>query len=373
MELIIKRQSGNFMNNGSVLVSGASFAGLATAFWMARAGYAVTVVEIAPELRKGGTPVNIKGDTIGIVDRMGLLEAISANRIEKHTVELWSRSGPIAADTSRLPPDADHSSEEGIEYEIERDALTGLLFNLVADHIEIIFSESIVRLEEQPDGVGVEFRRSARRTFDLVLGCDGIHSNVRKLWFGEETDYAHFLKTYGSVTIVPRLLVGEGTMSVYQTPGKMVVLTAYHGKTDIVALFTSNDRIEYDRQNRAQQTALVADHLGGEGWRVPELIEEIEEADYFYFSDLSQIHMPDWTKGRVGLVGDAAFCASAAAGMGGSLAINGAAALGTAFASCDGDYVTAFATYNESFRASVEAVQGDAVAFCKGIEAGQTF
>jgi 2-polyprenyl-6-methoxyphenol hydroxylase-like FAD-dependent oxidoreductase len=374
MEFINMPQPGNSMTKGNVLVSGASFAGLATAFWMVRAGYTVTIAEIAPELRKGGTPVNIKGDTIGIVDRMGLLDAIAANRIQTDTVELWNRDGPILPDTSVRPEqDTDQSTGESVEYEIERDVLTGLLFDLVSDDIEIIFEESIVRLEEAPDGVGVEFRRGNRRTFDLVFGCDGLHSNVRKLWFGEEAAYAHFLDTYGSVTIVPRLLVGAGTMAVYQAPGRMVILTAHHGKTDIITLFTSNDRIDYDRRNKAQQMELVADRLAGEGWRIPELIDEIERADYFYFSDLSQIRMPDWTKARVGLVGDAAFCASPAAGMGGSLAINGAAALGDAFAACDGDHVTAFATYNEAFRSSVEAVQADAVAFCMSIEAGQTF
>ena len=361
------------MTKGNVLVSGASFAGLATAFWMARAGYAVTIVEIAPELRKGGTPVNIKGDTIGIVDRMGILGSIVANRIETDTVELWNRNGLIVPDTSSRPEDIDQSTGEGVEYEIERDVLTGLLFDLVTDDIELIFEQSIVRLEEQPDGVRVEFRRGDRRTFDLVFGCDGLHSNVRKLWFGEEAAYAHFLDTYGSVTIVPRLLVSEGTMAVYQAPGRMVILTAYHGKTDIVTLFTSNDRIDYDRHNKAQQMALVAGHLAGEGWRISELIDEIERADYFYFSDLSQIRMPEWTRGRVGLVGDAAFCASPAAGMGGSLAINGAAALGDAFAACEGDYVRAFASYNEAFRSPVEAVQADAIAFCMSIEVGQTF
>jgi 2-polyprenyl-6-methoxyphenol hydroxylase-like FAD-dependent oxidoreductase len=368
-EFVIRHRQGISMRKGSVLVSGASFAGLATAFWMTRAGYAVTIVEVAAELRKGGTPVDIKGDTIGIVERMGLLDAITVNRIETHKVELWGPEGPIVPDTMLLS-DQDEGGV-GVEYEIERDVLTGLLFDLVKDDVEVVFDDSITRLQEQPGGIGVEFRRGDRRTFDLVFGCDGLHSNVRKLWFGEEATYAHFLKTYGSVTIVPRLLVDEGTMAVYQTPGRMVILTAYHDKTDIIALFSSSNQIDYDRQDKKQHVALVAHHLAGEGGRIPELIGEIERADYFWFSDLSQIRMRDWTKGRIGLVGDAAFCASPAAGMGGSLAINGAAALGDAFAACDGDYVAAFQTYNEVFRPSVEAVQASAIGFCDGIATGR--
>ena len=77
------------MPHGHVLISGASFAGLATAFWMRRAGYGVTLVETAPAIREGGTPVNIKGRTIDIVRRMGLLDAIVDNRIVTDTVEVW--------------------------------------------------------------------------------------------------------------------------------------------------------------------------------------------------------------------------------------------------------------------------------------------
>jgi 2-polyprenyl-6-methoxyphenol hydroxylase-like FAD-dependent oxidoreductase len=364
------RNKGISMHNGTILISGASFAGLATAYWMTRAGYAVTVIEIAPELRKGGTPVDIKGDTIGIVERMGLLDAIVANRIETHSVELWGSQGRIMPDTVSSSEQGDDDGE-GAEYEIERDVLTGLLFDLVKDDIEIVFDASITRLEEQAGGIDVWFRHGGPRTFDLLFGCDGLHSNVRKLWFGEEDAYTHFLRTYGSVTIVPRLLIQEGAMAVYQVPGTMVILTGYRGRTDIIALFSSNERIDYDRQNRAQQIALVANHLAGEGWRIPELIGEIEREDYFYFSDLSQIRMPSWTKGRVALVGDAAFCASPAAGMGGSLALDGAATLGDAFMASHGDHVRAFKTYDAAFREPVAAFQAHAINFCEAIAAGQ--
>ena len=65
----------------AVLVSGASFAGLATAFWLTRLGSRVTVVEIANELRRGGTPVDIEGETIATLTRMGLIEAVRARAL----------------------------------------------------------------------------------------------------------------------------------------------------------------------------------------------------------------------------------------------------------------------------------------------------
>src|SRR6201999_3368611 len=75
-------------NDRKVLVSGASFAGLSTAYWMNQLGYAVTVVEIASGLRRGGTAVDIRGNTVDIVKRMGIFEQIKANRLSLQRSEL---------------------------------------------------------------------------------------------------------------------------------------------------------------------------------------------------------------------------------------------------------------------------------------------
>jgi len=357
------------MHKGNVLISGASFAGLATAYWMNRAGYDVTVVETASALREGGTPVNIKGHTVDIAKRMGLFDRIVANRITTNVVEVWGPEGLIDRSDTQSTPAQD---AEGVEYEIERDLLTHLMFDLVKDDVKVIFNDSIAGLQEQADGVGVDLSTGARRTFGLIFGCDGIHSNVRSRWFGDEAAYSHFLKTYGSVTIVPRLLIEQNSLVMYQAPGQSIILSAYHGKTDIITLFSSDDRIEYDYHNRAQKVAILSARFKGAGWRVSELLGEIDQADNLYFSELAQIKMPTWTKGRVALVGDAAYCASPAAGMGGSLAIDGAAALGVAFADGGGDHVAAFRKYDEGFRPFVEQVQAAAVGFCKEVAVGAT-
>ncbi|CAN7441621.1 FAD-dependent monooxygenase [Paenibacillus sp. LjRoot56] len=86
----------------------------------------------------------------------------------------------------------------------------------------------------------------------------------------------------------------------------------------------------------------------------------------FYFDKLCQMKMPTWSKGRVALVGDAGYCASPAAGMGGSLAIDGAAALADAFQKCHGNFELAFQECNKSFRPFIEDVQASAAKF--GVE-----
>ncbi|MCF0065594.1 hypothetical protein MUK70_10960 [Dyadobacter chenwenxiniae] len=74
------------VKNKNVLISGASFAGLTSAFWMVEMGYKVTVVEIGSGLKMGGTPADIKDQTVDIVKRMGLFQQIKANRI---SLERW--------------------------------------------------------------------------------------------------------------------------------------------------------------------------------------------------------------------------------------------------------------------------------------------
>jgi 2-polyprenyl-6-methoxyphenol hydroxylase-like FAD-dependent oxidoreductase len=99
------------------------------------------------------------------------------------------------------------------------------------------------------------------------------------------------------------------------------------------------------------------------GWRTRELLDEMSRCEDFYFDKLCQIRMRSWSKGRVALVGDASYCPSPAAGMGGSVAILGAAALADALGKHPGDLKAAFQAYDESFRPTVEAIQTQAVEF----------
>jgi len=338
-----------------VLISGASFAGLSTAYWMDQLGYQVTVVEIAGALKKGGTPVNILENTIEVVKHMGLFDQIRANEINMRLMEFKNADDS----TARSMP----AELELNEYEIERDVLLKLLFDTVKEKVEFVFGDSIISLQEEAESIEVGFKNGSKRSFDLVFGCDGIHSVVRKHWFGEETEFSHFLQTYFSITIVDKLLIPEFTTQMYNEPGKMVMLNAYNGKTDIVLCFFSEQEIPYDYRKEQQQREMILDQFSEMGWRVPELLKEMMNSKIFYFDKLCQMKMPSWTKGRIALVGDAGYCASPAAGRGGSLAIDGAAALADAFKEHPDNYALAFQEYDQSFRPFIEEVQAGVIDF----------
>jgi len=341
----------------NVLVSGASFAGLTTAYWMNQLGYAVTVVEVSKGLKTGGTPVNIGDEVADIVKRMGLIEQIRAARLKMEVPERKSADDATAGPL-QMPPG---SIQSQIDWEIERDTLLDLMFGLVKDDVEFVFGNSIEELVETENDVRVSFEDGSRRSFALIFGCDGIHSRVRKLRFGDEAKYAHFLGQYFSITIVEELLIRENTTQVFNENGKFVMLNAYNNKTDIVLCFASEHEISYDYRNEAQQRKIISEQFAGQGWKIPELLEKVANSTSFYFDNICQIKMPSWTKGRVALIGDAAYCASPAAGMGGSLAIIGATALANAFQANNGDFRLAFRDYDEGFRPYIERVQADAV------------
>lgn len=340
-----------------VLISGASMAGFSTAFWMNKIGYDVTVVELARAPRTAGGAINIEGRAVDAIRRMGLYERIEAARIVVEQIE-FKNALDITEGAITLGAQAEGVADEDIE--IERDQFIQILFEQLSRDVKFIFNTRISRMSETENGMQVTFNDATQQRFDLVIGCDGMHSGVRKLWFGAEKDYTHFLNGYFSITIVDQLLITQKTVQMYNEPNKGIMLNAYNHKTDIIYCFNADDEIPYDYRNEAQQRKIIYDQFEGLGWRNEELLEIVKSAEGFYFDKFCQVKMPSWTKGRVALIGDAAYCPSPAAGKGGSLAIIGATALADALLRHNGDHELVFADYNSTLRPYVEQVQAQA-------------
>ena len=343
-----------------VLILGAGFAGLATAYWMNRLGYRVTIVEISESLRRGGTPVDIKKGTIDIVRRMGLLDAIRARSLPPRKVEIKNADDRTEA---LLPARTIIHGSPDEQHEIERDDLLDMMFGAVSVNTEIIFGRSVVDLENQPDRVTARFADGSSRDFALAFGCDGVRSKTRQMIFGDKNDCTHFLERYAYLKVVDKVLIDRDTTQIYSVPGLTVMLNGYQDKTDIALGFHSKHEIAYDHRDKARQRHLVRERFEGLGWRTPELLKEVDADGDFYFDRICQICMPSWSRGRVALVGDAGYCPSPFAGMGGSMAIVGAAALADAFQEHDGDFDAAFRGYDASLRPFVEEIQSGAVSF----------
>lgn len=352
--------TGNVDGRETVLVAGASFAGLATAYWMNRLGYRVTVVEAGKGLKRGGTPVDIRHGTIDIIKRMGLFERTWASRLPTRNTVFKTGDGVTVGAT---PAQSSTEQNASGDYEIDRDVLLDIMFDAVKADVEFLFEDRIASFEVTEDDVAVTFNSGSTQVYSLLFGCDGNHSSVRRMHFGPESEFSFFLKNYFSVEIVAELLIEPNSSLIYNEPGKAVMLNGYDNKTDVVAMFFSENEIGYDYRDRDEQRQILLSQFAGESESLRYWLSKIGTSEDFYFDKFCQIKMPTWSKGRVALVGDAGYCASPAAGMGGSLAIVGAAALGDAFASHPGNVEIALQHYNETLRPFVERVQADAVAF----------
>jgi 2-polyprenyl-6-methoxyphenol hydroxylase-like FAD-dependent oxidoreductase len=344
-----------------VLVSGASFAGLATAFLLTRLGYRVTIIEVAAGLRKGGTPIDIEGETISFLERMGMFDAVRAKALPPRGFKFKDAADrTLGGFGVASGPDAPPRER----FEIHRDDLLEILFAGVDGSVEMLFGRWIKKLEDGPDGVAVTLDDGSRRTFALVFGCDGNRSNTRQLVFGDEKNFSYFMGGYFFIKVVPVTgLLPANVSQVYSVPGRTVMLNGYDNQTDVILAFRTQGEFEYDYRDRAQQRAMIHGHFDGLGWKVPAMLKHVDADDNFYFDKINQIRMPLWSKGRVALVGDAGYCMSPVAGMGGSMAIIGAGRIADALERHGADYTAAFQEYHAKLHPFVDAVQEKAVNF----------
>lgn len=336
-----------------VLVSGAGFAGLAIAYWLNQLGHPVTIVEAAEALRRGGTPVAIEGETIDVLTRMGLIGAVRAKALPPRGFEFKDENDVTMGG---IGVDIDPAAQT--RYEIHRDDLLDLLAGALPDEVEVLFGRSIEHLVEGADGVSVAFNDGSQRDYALMFGCDGNRSNTRRLLFGAADQFTYFMGGYFFLKVVPQTgLLPANQTQVFSVPGRTALLNGYDDRVDIGFGFRTEQELDYDCRDPAQQRSLIQAHFGGLGWKVPAMLASVEGADDFYFDQINQIRMPCWSRGRVALVGDAGYCLSPLAGFGGSMAIIGADRLADALKRYPDDYAVAFRHYEDELRPFVENVQ----------------
>jgi 2-polyprenyl-6-methoxyphenol hydroxylase-like FAD-dependent oxidoreductase len=334
------------MRNRTVLISGASVAGPALAYWLRRYGFAVTVVERAPHVRPGGQAIDFKGPTHRtVLERMGVWEEIVRQQTGKTDMVFADDAGRELAVIS--------GDFTGGDVEILRGDLARILYERTADTCEYIFGDSIAALIDTADGVRVEFEHAPARSFDLVFGADGIHSRVRRLAFGPEADYVHHLGYYYVIAGAPgwgydpESPRARGRARAYSAPGRLAVRGG--AKAAHQYIFAS-PVLDIPRDDIAAQQRLVADKFAGLGGPVPAMLDELPGLDAFYLDSISQVRMKGhYTKGRIALIGDSAY-GNTLGGFGTGLAVVGAYVLAGELAAAGGEYAGAFARYDEIMR-----------------------
>jgi 2-polyprenyl-6-methoxyphenol hydroxylase-like FAD-dependent oxidoreductase len=345
----------------NILISGASIAGPVLAYWLERYGFRPTVVERAPALRKaGGHAVDLFRPAMEIVERMGVLAQIEGRRTDTDFLTL-RREGverSIDVDVRRIMR---VFSDRHVE--IMRDDLSECFYEVTRDRVEYVFGDSITALAEDEDGVDVTFERGAPRRFDLVIGADGLHSNVRRLVFGDEREFSAFIGAYLAVMTLPNYLGLEDRALVTAGVGRMAALYSARHMDDAraVFLFRSPNELRVHHRDVARQKAIVRERFADAGGELPRMLAELDHTPAFYFDSITQLRMDTWSRGRVTLAGDAGYCPGPAVGGSTSLAIVGAYVLAGELAAARGDHVRGFAAGEAALRPYVEASRTFAV------------
>ncbi|MGO8771214.1 MAG: FAD-binding protein [Mycobacterium sp.] len=343
-----------------VLVSGASVAGITAAYWLGQHGYSVTVVERHPGLRPGGQAIDVRGPALTVLERMWLRAAADHLRTRMRGSSVVDRDGnELSHDTESTPTGGLIASPD---IELLRDDLVELLYQTTQLRVEFLFGDSIVSLQDDGSSVRVTFENAAERSFDLVIGADGLHSDVRRLVFGPEEEFIERLGTHAAIFTVPNFLDLDYWQTWHYGDATMAGVYSARNNTEARAMVGFMDPdLQIDYRDTETQLAELEKRMADDGWVRPQLLEYMRTAPDFYFDEMSQIKMDRWSKGRVALVGDAAYCCSPLSGQGTSVALLGAYILAgeLAAASQDGavDYELGFANYHKEFNDYVKRNQ----------------
>lgn len=334
-------------------------AGPTLAYWLRHAGHEPVLFEKAPELRSGGYMIDFWGLGFEIAERMGLAPTLRDHGYEMERLCLVDGKGREEASLDLTPM---RNLLEGRFISLERADLAAALFGSCGG-IPAHFGVWITGIAQDGDGVVASLSDGRQERFDLVIGADGLHSQVRELAFGPE---ARFEKPLGCEVAAFRIPGyphrDELTYVSHTVPRLHVGRVSLRNNETLILLVCRADLAENHLRREGRKEALRR-AFGDMNWEVPEILDEMDRIDDVYFDRVSQIHLPQWFSGRVGLLGDAAACPSLLAGEGTGLAMTEAYVLAGELGEAGRDFKRAFAAYDGQLRSFVTAKQKAALRF----------
>ncbi|WP_106192375.1 FAD-dependent monooxygenase [Umezawaea tangerina] len=345
-----------------VLVCGGGIAGQAAAYWLVRGGHEVVVVERFPVLRATGAQIDLRGQGIEAVERMGLLDAVRDKLVHEPGVafvdERGRRWGAVMANTSGKGRQTMTS-----EYEIMRGDLVRILHDATKDDARYVFGTGVESFEQNADRVLAHFSDGTTDEFDVLIGADGQGSRVRRDLLPVGTDPYWPVGIHMAYWFIPRDETDDALRETYNAPGGRMIMRRSHNPTETQVYFALWERSEeataIHRRPVDRQKRFWADRFRDAGWQTGRFLAGMETAEFFYSQEVAQVRIPTWSDGRVALVGDAGYCPSPYSGMGTSAGLVGAYVLAGELNRNPGDIPTAFADYQTALQPFVDTVQAE--------------
>ena len=348
------------MKNRRVLISGAGIAGPSLVQWLLRYGFEPTLIERAPAFREGGYMIDVWGTGHDIVERYGLLEAAQRRGYIFDRLKFVDKRGK---EVSGFGGAVLRRALGGKFFSIQRGDLARTIYDTIDGRAETLYGTHIRALHQDADGVDIEFSTGEKRRFDLLIGADGLHSRVRELAFGAEVQFEEYLGYVAASFIAndyPHR--DEATYVSFGRPGRQISRYAMRqDQSAFLFVFAEKNKPAIANHDSAAQKALLHSRFADDGWEAAEVLNRLDTTNDIYFDAVSQIRMPHWTKGRVTLVGDAAYSPSLLAGAGAAFAMLGAYILAGELQAADGDFGRAFPTYEQRLQPFILRQQNAAV------------
>jgi 2-polyprenyl-6-methoxyphenol hydroxylase-like FAD-dependent oxidoreductase len=345
-----------------IVINGAGIAGPTLAFWLKKAGHELLLVEAAPQLRSGGYVVDFWGVGYDIAEKMGLIPRIRELGYQVKELRLVDRLGRTRGG---FPVDLFGRLTKGRYTSLKRSDLAATIYGALGGMVETIFGDSVAGIEEEGRCLQVRFDHAPPREADLVIGADGLHSRVRRLVFGPEAAVEVPLGYHVAAFDVEGYRPKEELVYVsHAVPGRQVSRFSLRAdRTLFLFVFRDEFLNAESPSNEQERKSLLARVFADVGWECPRILAAMEHVGDIYFDRVSQIRMDRWAKGRTTLVGDAAACVSLLAGEGAGLAMAEAYVLAGELQNCGGDYVAAFAGYQERMMPFLKRKQRSAARF----------
>ncbi|GAM83056.1 hypothetical protein ANO11243_010420 [Dothideomycetidae sp. 11243] len=352
----------------SILIIGGGVAGNALAFWLQRLGHRITVIERFPSLRDTGLQIDLRGHGMDVLKLMGLEEAFRACAAPETGMQI------VDSDDRRWAYFPANKSGQGAQsftsdLEIMRGDLCRLFYDKTKERTRYVFGQSVEEMHDNGEFVQVRFTNGETERFDLVVGADGQGSRTRRMMLGPDgkDGFVPLGGSYiGYFTMSQPMRKGDDyNASMYIGTGGRCMMTRRHNTTHLqVYLMCSTQSEDLRRAHRKDvegEKAALTDIFLDAAWKAPQLLAALDSADDFYCEHLGVVKLDRWSKDRIVLLGDAAYCPSAMTGMGTTSALVGAYVLaGEIGRHCSSDeqgLSAALSGYEATFRPFMDQVQ----------------
>jgi 2-polyprenyl-6-methoxyphenol hydroxylase-like FAD-dependent oxidoreductase len=326
-----------------VLISGAGVAGMALAKFLRCSGYQVTVVERARSIRTSGYAIDFRGEAINVLRDLGILFQTQELDTQMRGTSMIDAEGCVLGE---IP-----AERFGGDLEVPKPLFTQLLHRRSAPGVDYVFEDSVKRIEDRGSYVDVEFENGESTKYDLVFGADGINSAVRRLVFDDVEDPVIQLGMAGAGFSTENFLDLDHR-GIFQASEESVIYLFSADDPDrvTVSLSFSSHSPGLQHRSRDEQKAATRGAFAEHGGLGPRLLDAMDSAEDFYFSTACQVCLEEWSRGRVVLLGDAAYCAAPTSGMGASQALLGAQRLAAQLEHHGYHHEQAFVEFERSMR-----------------------